>query len=331
MRILIVGSMSKGRFEQAHIDALRRYIRPDDELLLKSGEGGILSFVWKTIDVIIAVNEPVSIRDVEMAPQLKLVLSFSDNLIKNISPLLEERHINSIVTNQTALIGVAEHSVMMMLALTKQLVNSDTRVRRGDNPLGVATVDTGVREMAYNWLDLKDFDVLYGKTVGIIGFGTVGQRVAKIANGFEMKIQYYSKTRKNHETEDMWHASYAPLDDLLKTSDFVVMNAALTEETQGMMDADAFSIMKRTAYFINTARGKIVDEQALYEALKNGEIAGAGLDVFDKEPLPMDSPLRTLENVIFTAHSGGIPTYVSNLNAMQECGEILQSTYEIAP
>lgn len=144
---------------------------------------------------------------------------------------------------------------------------------------------------------------LYQAKLGIIGMGRIGEAVARRARGFDMEVLYHNRTRR-HESESMYGFTYAELDELLTQSDFVVVLAPLTDETQGMLGAKEFAKMKETSIFINVARGEIIDEQALYEALKARKIWGAGLDVFTKEPIDLDHPLLTLPNVTTLPHIG---------------------------
>ena len=144
-----------------------------------------------------------------------------------------------------------------------------------------------------------------GSTIGIIGMGRIGTKIAKRALGFDMKVLYYNRRQKSAEEECEVCATYVPvLDKLLEQSDFVVLVAPSTKETYRMIGREQFKAMKKSGIFINIARGALVDHDALVEALKNGEIAHAGLDVTDPEPLPRDHPLLSMTNVTFTPHVG---------------------------
>jgi glyoxylate reductase len=138
-------------------------------------------------------------------------------------------------------------------------------------------------------------------TLGLIGMGRIGAEVAKRARGFDMRILYHSRTRKPELERDLGIEPVA-LDDLLRQSDFVSIHTPLTEETRGLIGARELSLMKPTSILINTSRGPVVDQRALAEALQAGRIFGAGLDVFEVEPLPMDDPLLKLENVVIPPH-----------------------------
>jgi glyoxylate reductase len=144
---------------------------------------------------------------------------------------------------------------------------------------------------------------IYGKTLGIIGMGRIGQAVAKRAAGFDMKVVYHKRNRLPFETESELSVSYSDLDDLLKISDFVVLLAPLTDETLHMMDASKLKLMKKSAILINVGRGPLVDEAVLTEFLKERKIAGAGFDVFENEPT-LTPGLAALDNAVLLPHIG---------------------------
>jgi phosphoglycerate dehydrogenase-like enzyme len=160
-------------------------------------------------------------------------------------------------------------------------------------------------EWVFPQLISKVYEV-YEKTLGIIGLGRIGARLAVMANGFGMKIQYFDPYRK--DTSDLkFPVKSVSLEELLKTSDFISIHTLLTNETRHMIGAAQLRMMKPTAYLINTARGVIVDEDALADALEKGVIAGAGLDVFGghHEPPPKNAKILQLPNVVLTPHIGG--------------------------
>jgi glyoxylate reductase len=141
---------------------------------------------------------------------------------------------------------------------------------------------------------------VYGATMGIVGAGRIGYAVAKRAMGFSMKILFYDVIPRP-EMESLG-AKRVDLDTLLKESDFVSIHVPLMKETHHLINAEKLKLMKKTAYLINNSRGPVVDEKALYQALKEGTIAGAGLDVFEQEPTPLDNPLLKLDNVVVAPH-----------------------------
>jgi glyoxylate reductase len=144
---------------------------------------------------------------------------------------------------------------------------------------------------------------VYGKTLGIIGCGEIGSAVARRASGFNMRVLYCNRNRLSEEKEQALNAVYTPLKELLRQSDFVSVHAPLTEQTQYMIGKEQFSMMKPTAYFIHTARGKIVDDKALVEALKEEKIAGAALDVYENEPA-LTEGMTELGNLMLLPHIG---------------------------
>ena len=181
-------------------------------------------------------------------------------------------------------IGAAELAVGMMIALLRQIPASDRAMKAG----AWATPMTRV---------------LHGKMLGIVGLGHVGRHVARITAAFGMRILAWSP-RLDHAAAHAAGAEPAELDDLLAACDIVSIHATLSPQSRGLIDARRLGLMQRSAILINTARGAIVDEAALVEALAAGRIAGAGLDVFTQEPLPPDHPLRHLPNVVLTPHLG---------------------------
>ncbi len=144
---------------------------------------------------------------------------------------------------------------------------------------------------------------IYGKKLGIVGMGRIGEAVARRAKGFDMDIYYYNR-RPKPEAEQRLGAKYLPFDQLLEIADFVVCLTPLTRETYRLFGRPQFERMKKSAIFINASRGQVVDEEALYQALKEKQIWAAGLDVFEKEPIPTDHPLLTLPNVVALPHIG---------------------------
>ncbi|PWI58502.1 2-hydroxyacid dehydrogenase [Sulfoacidibacillus thermotolerans] len=144
---------------------------------------------------------------------------------------------------------------------------------------------------------------VYGATLGIVGMGRIGEAVAKRARGFAMHVLYHNRQRKP-EVEERLGVTYATFDDLLRQADFVMVLTPLTESTYHMIGERELHLMKKTAILINVSRGSVVDEHALYQALRMGEIHAAGLDVFEQEPIPPDHPLLQLQNVVALPHIG---------------------------
>ncbi len=143
-----------------------------------------------------------------------------------------------------------------------------------------------------------------GATLGIVGFGRIGQAIARRAKGFDMKVFYTSKHRCDQELEKDLGVEFTAFEHLLQEADFVTIHTPLSDETYHLFGNSQFELMKQSAILINTARGPIVDPEALHQALTSGEIAGAAIDVTDPEPIATDSPLLDLDNLIVTPHIG---------------------------
>ena len=228
----------------------------------------------------------------ERASKLKYIQSIGAGFDQFPLDELSERGIvlaNASGVNQNA---VAEHAMSLMLALNRHIHtgrdNQNTHVWRG--MLGDLT---------------KREDELIGKTLLIIGMGTIGSRLARFAKAFDMRVIATKRNPATSATSVDNLVTPDRLNELVPQADFVVLTCPLTDETKNIVDARVFEAMKSTAYLINVARGQCVDEPVLAEALKSGQIAGAGLDHFWDEPLGGDSILWDLENVIITPHTGG--------------------------
>jgi len=187
--------------------------------------------------------------------------------------------------------ATADLTFALILATARHIPQADRFVRQG--------------EWKISWSpSLFLGKSLWGATLGIIGFGRIGRAVAKRAKGFNMNVLYNSRTRIPRDEEKRLGVRYATLDTLLKRSDFVTIHTPLTKDTYHIIDEGRLRLMKRDAILINTSRGATVDEASLARALKEGWIAGAGLDVFQKEPIQMDNPLIGLDNVVLLPHIG---------------------------
>jgi glyoxylate reductase len=143
---------------------------------------------------------------------------------------------------------------------------------------------------------------VHGSTVGIVGFGRIGQAMAHRARGFGMKVLYHDLARADAAVEAELGATYLPLEELLPACDFVSLHVNLSDQTRGLINAERLNWMRPSAILVNTSRGPVVDQAALFDALRDGVIAGAALDVTDPEPLPVNDPLLTLENCLVVPH-----------------------------
>jgi phosphoglycerate dehydrogenase-like enzyme len=183
---------------------------------------------------------------------------------------------------------------MLMLAVLKRLVYHHNNVAAGKWRTGDFTAN-------------PTYEV-EGKRLGIVGLGNIGKKVARRVQGFDMDVRYFDILRLSEDQEDTLGVRFALFRELLRTSDVVTLHVPLNDATRRMMSTREFGLMKRSAVLINTCRGPVVDEDALYQALKGGTIAAAGLDVMVEEPPKPTHPLFTLPNVTLTPHSAG-PTW----------------------
>ena len=252
---------------------------PARDVLLKKVRGvdGFLSMLTDRVDA--------ELLDAA-GPQLKVVSNHAvgfDNVVVADATAREIPVGNTpgILTDATADIAFA-----LLLAAGRRIVESERYIREGKWKTWHPSMLLG--------MDLA------GKTLGLVGFGRIGQAVAKRAVGFDLRIVFYDQTADS----EFGAVKMNSLDELLHESDFVSVHTPLNESTRHMVNADFLSKMTPNAVFVNTSRGPVVDQSALYEALKAKKIFAAGLDVTDPEPLPLDSPLLTLENCVIVPHIG---------------------------
>ena len=201
-----------------------------------------------------------------------------------------------------ALVHTAEHAMLLMLALSRRLLDADAAVRAGRyDPALLRPAD----DIAYNWIGLTGLRTLRGLTLGIVGLGEVGALVAGMARGFGMTIRYSNRNRLPPAREAELGATWCLLPDLFEQADIVTIHAPSNAGTVGLVTRDLLARLKPGALLINTSRGRLVDEDALYEAVSTGAIAGAGLDVHRIEPRPAEDRFCRLPNVVLTPHLAG--------------------------
>ena len=222
-----------------------------------------------------------------IGPQLKIVSNYAVGFDNIDVPALTERGVVVVNTPSDEVNeAVAEHTWALLLALARRVVEADEAVKRGAYSGWEPAIFLGVN--------------LIGKTLGIIGLGRIGSMVARRAKGYNMRV-LYNKRSPDPEAEKELGVEYRDLDRLLGESDFVSLHVPLSDETRHMINDQTLNKMKRGSFLINTARGPIVDEHALVDALRNGHLSGAALDVFDNEP-NVNPELINMENVVLTPH-----------------------------
>lgn len=194
------------------------------------------------------------------------------------------------ITGGANAVPVAELAVALMLAVYRRIPFADRNLREG----------RWLKPQMRGWCYQID-----SKTVGLLGFGAIARMVAHRLRGFDCKVIYHDITRADHISERALNARWVPMEELIATSDILSVHVPLTKSTANVINADSIARMKDGAVIINTARGGIVDEQALHDALVSGKLRGAGLDTFGQEPPDPANPLLKLDNVVLTPHAGG--------------------------
>lgn len=268
-------------------EIMRDAMPADLELITLASAAGVeLLAKLKQADFVIAINLDAGM--IRAAPKLKLIqlagVGFDGIDIKAAT----ERGIPVAQTVEGTIIGVAEHTLLLILALYKRLLEADASVRRGE------------------WLvwQLRSASfTLAGKMIGIFGLGKIGRAVAARCRAFGARVYYNDVIRIEENIERELGVEFLSRDELLSRADVVTLHMPLLPETRASFGAKEFQLMKQTAIFINTSRGGLVDEAALVRALEQGDIAGAGLDVFEIEPLrDKNHPLLKMNNTVLTPH-----------------------------
>lgn len=276
--------------------------------LIRNETGGILNeqqmieLIAPCTGVILGVD-PLNERVLNAAPLLKAVSRYGVGLDNIDLQLCQARGIKISRTLGAISNAVADYAFALMLGVARRVVDIDRRCRAGD------------------WSKITTLD-MFGKTLGIIGLGSVGKCVVRRAKGFEMRILAY---------DIVWDDLFAQENDITKASvdeicaeaDFITLHCALTPETRNIIDQNRIDMMKKNAVLVNTARGGMVDEVALLNALKNNKIYGAGLDVFEKEP-PANPAWATLDNVILGSHCSSSTVGATNLMGAMAVDNLLR-------
>ncbi|MFT4412952.1 2-hydroxyacid dehydrogenase [Fredinandcohnia humi] len=253
----------------------------------------LMEEVKKADAILTMLSDKIDKELMDTAPNLKVIANLAVGFDNIDVAYATEKGIAVCNTPDVLTDTTADLTFGLLLSTARRLVEAAEFVKNGEwkswSPLLLAGHD------------------IHHKTIGIVGMGKIGEAVAKRATGFDMEILYHNRSR-NHSAEKRLGAIYTSFDDLISTSDFIVCLTPLTEQTKNLFTAESFKKMKKTAIFVNVSRGPVVDEDALYHALLNGEIAGAGLDVFVKEPIESNHPFLGLKNVVALPHIGSAST-----------------------
>lgn len=256
-------------------------------------------------DVLVVEAEPIGAGTLEQAGErLKLILKFG-RILENIdTACAAERGIDVATHARKTTISCAEHAIALMLALHRQLIGAHAAVvNPSDDPLRPRT-SSGTVSTRFNWAGVSGVRLLHGQTLGLIGFGEIAREVAVRASALGMNILYHKRTPVDPGSlpPPLHAARRVGLAELLADADVVSIHTPSNAATERLIDAAALAAMKPSAVLINTARGAIVDERALEAAIRSGGIAGAALDVHREEPVPADSGMLRLHNVVWTPH-----------------------------
>ncbi len=244
----------------------------------------------KDADIIIANKAPMNESTLKDAPNVKLICLFATGFDNVDLAYCRSRGIGvaNVVNYSTA--AVVQHTLLLALALEEKLAFYDDYVKS----------DTYANQDRFSNFD-RPFGEFEGKTWGIVGMGNIGRKVAQVVQALGCKVIFYSASGKSSCTE----YERVELDELLAQSDILSLHCPLSDRTRGLINKEAFSKMKKSAILVNVARGPVVDTQALYDALTEGQIAAAGLDVLEKEPISKDNPLGRIKDstkLIITPH-----------------------------
>ncbi len=256
------------------------------------------------------ISSDISVNVLKECPNVKLIQTLSAGYDRLDLETILEMGIPVANNGGANAISVSEQTIALMISISRNLMaqwDSTTRQRQWRGAL----YQTELSELT-------------DKTVGIVGLGRIGKHVAKRLTGFDTRTIYHDVIDIPQDIRLELKAEPVPFDELLETSDIVSLHVPLTRRTRGMMSDREFEIMKPTAFLINACRGPVVDEAALYRALTEGKIAGAGLDVLEVEPTPPDNPLFDLDNVVITPHMAGQSVETALRAANFACANILR-------
>ena len=260
----------------------------------------------KDADAVINIRSSVRFNRKVLAgcPQLKILSIWGTGVDHVDLPAAEELGITVSNTPAYGAPYVSEHALALALAVSRQIVVSDREIRQGGWTRGF-------------------IDELYNKTLGVVGTGAIGQRMIQLGKGIGMKVIAWT-LHPTPERAAEYGVEFMDLDDLLQRADVVSLHVSLSELTEKLIGRRELELMKPTAILVNAARGGVVDEAALVDALRQGKIAGAGLDVFQVEPLGADHPLTKLDNVVLSPHAGGM-AYSGTMRGLELSVENLEA------
>jgi len=289
---LVSADNERTQKQLAEFQGLVAEVGPDAEVVWVNSEqpeADLIAELQDTVAILHGYAAKLSVDVMKQVPTVKLVQTMSAGTDYVDKPGLHAIGIGVANNGGGNAVAVAEHAIWLMIAVYRRL---DEQIR--DTAAGLWSQNVAPhREEAH---DLSE------KTVGIVGLGRIGSRVARRLQGWECKVVYYDVIEFSKEYEDELEVERVSFDELVTMSDVITLHTPLEPTTKHLMSTDQFKAMKDTAILINSCRGPVVDEDALVAALKAGELYGAGLDVYEIEPIEMNNPLFGLENVVMTPH-----------------------------
>jgi phosphoglycerate dehydrogenase-like enzyme len=275
-------------------------------IIPKDGAKDSLLLLAPEADAILCYKAELPASLIRAATSLKFIQKHGLNCNNIDVAAATERNVLVATMSLMRNASVAEHALAHMLACARKIIQGHRAVTQAIyREKGLEPIQTSQWNYRKNWAGIEGVMEVYQATVGIIGMGDIGMEIAKRCHAFGMTVYYYDKIRHPSEVEIALGIQYLPFDKLLTLSDFVVLILPHTPESEGLIGAREFELMKPSATIINVSRGGLVDEAALISALQSKRIAMAGLDVYRMEPLPVSSLLMELPNVVLTPHTGG--------------------------
>lgn len=270
---------------------------------------------------LVAEGEPIGRSHIQAGvPDLRLIQKFGMDCSSIDVAAASDLGVKVANLSRLSTRSAADNVMALLLALARNLVNAHRSVLERRDPTRKAQFEQGPPKNSFNWTSVRGIRVLASQTLGLIGLGEIATEVARRGRGFGMRVVYTKRHPLSKEQEAaLGGVTYLPLKELLTQADFISIHVPYGPDTDRMIGRDELARMKRGAYLINTSRGGVIDEEALYAALQSRHIAAAGLDVYRYEPVPANCPLLDLDNVLWTPHmAGGEPSFM-----LQEVEDVL--------
>ena len=290
-----------------------------DHEVLTTTESGVLPAGVEGAEAIVWWQYPVDHALIERLPRLRFAQRIGLIRTKGDASAALAKGIPVSALPHGVSDRVGQRALALTLAVLHQMRAGHNAMIAGANPNNFPEEEATGPPLHMNWTGTPYPDTLNDKTVGIVGYGEIGSCMRRLLRPFDCHVLYHKRTRLSPELEAYFDIEYASLEDIFTQSDVVEGCLPYSEETRKLLGAPEFAHMKPDAIFINVGRGNTVDEPAMIEALQNGTLAYAGLDVFAVEPLPATSPLLKLENVVLTPHNaGGAPGWVNTFKRIAE-------------